>query len=114
MYAALLPPLPTEVQLQASLLHTQPPLPSRAPAGPAVTDTLAGAAVAKPPPGADDVAALLRSWRPGDPLPKGLPPMPPGWKPGDPLPFATGATGRAPEPAVRLLLFVHALVALRR
>jgi hypothetical protein len=101
MYAQLLPPLPTEAQLQASLLHAQPPLPSRAPPGPAVTDALAGAAQAAAL-AAADVAALLRSWKPGDPLPKGLPPMPPGWKPGDPLPFAAG---RAAEPAVRLHAF---------
>jgi hypothetical protein len=101
MYAQLLPPLPTEAQLQASLLHAQPPLPSRAPPGPAVTDALAEAAQAAAQ-AAADVAALLRSWKPGDPLPKGLPPMPPGWKPGDPLPFAAG---RAAEPAVRLHAF---------
>ena len=96
MYAQLLPPLPTEAQLQASMLHAQPPLPSR---GAPAAQAEARAVAAQPPPGAGDVAELLRNWRPGDPLPKGLPPMPPGWKPGDPLPFAMG---RAPEPAVRV------------
>lgn len=39
-------------------------------------------------------------WKPGDPLPEQLPPMPPGWKPGDPLPDAPPAGGAPAAPAV--------------
>jgi len=76
LHAPLLPPVPTEAQLQASLLHRQP---SAASGGKGEA-----ADVAMAPAEGEGLEALLAA----------MPPRPPGWKPGDPLPL--------PPPAAEL------------
>jgi hypothetical protein len=79
------PPVPTELQLQASLLHRQPPLPAE------VAAAAAAAAKAEEAERAGEAAALalgLPSLTPEalEALLRAMPPRPAGWKPGDKLP----------------------------
>ena len=85
LYDSVQPPVPTELQLQASLLHRQPPLPSEAAAAAAAAERAEAAARA------EETASLaldLPSLSPEalEALLAAMPPRPAGWKPGDALP----------------------------
>ena len=96
LYGCLRPPVPTEQQLQASILYTQPAVDATAAAAAGLPATaldsamlvhaqqaLAGGEGSAP--GGESLDALLAL----------LPPRPPGWKPGDALPALPPLSGAA-------------------
>ena len=99
----IVPPAPQDEHFAASHLarhaaEAEAREAARAARAEVAKEASANAAAGKTPP-LEKIIELLRSWKPGQPWPAGIPPPPPGWKPGDPLVLGGPPEGGAEKAA---------------